>query len=217
MDFAAFDFEYYQRTIETMYKRYYFKRIVLVAAAAVIIAVYTAIVQQTIFLNVLLLVALMGILIFLINQRGQFAEIYQNFLNANQPNAKIEKIEEDEYSYNVLTADGEKIRINKNGVRNLPSQNKQYSMMVGFEKAFFAKQPLQIVYYDMLEITYEEKFRLKRNGYSSVPRFLRRFTLGNLKASASNLFSFVLGNIFFLFIAFRILRYLISLIQSLLY
>lgn len=217
MNFAAFDFEYYQRTIESMYKNYYFKRIALITVAAVIIAIYTAIVQQTIVLNILLLLALIGILIFLIKQRGQFAEIYQDFLNTNLPEAKIEKIEEDEYSYNVLTNDGKKIRINKNGVRNLPSQNKQYTLMVGFEKAFFAKQPLQIVYYDMLEITYEEKFRLKRNGYSSVPRFLRRFTLGNLKASASNLFSFVLGNIFFLFIAFRIIRYLISLIQSLIY
>ena len=62
----------------------------------------------------------------------------------------------------------EKVRINKKGVRNLPS-NKQtvHVMTVGFSKAFFSREPLQIVYYDMLDLTYEEKFRLKRNGYSS--------------------------------------------------
>lgn len=107
----------------------------------------------------------------------------------------------------------EKVRINKKGVRNLPSNNKQYTMMVGFSKTFFSREPLQIVYYDMLDLTYEESFRLKRNGYSSMPRFLRRFTLSNLKASAGNAVSFIFGNIFLLFILFRLLRYLWSFLR----
>ncbi len=63
-------------------------------------------------------------------------------------------------------------------------------------------------------LTYEEKFRLSRNGYSSMPRFLRRFTLSNLKASAGNLVSFLLGNLFFLWILFRLVRYVIAMLQQ---
>ena len=153
----------------------------------------------------MLLIAGLGVYLFL--EKQKFPEIYQAFLAENQPEVQIHKIQEEEYSYNVID-DDEKVRINKKGVRNLPSNNKQYTMMVGFSKAFFSREPLQIVYYDMLDLTYEESFRLKRNGYNSMPRFLRRFTLSNLKASAGNAVSFILGNIFLLFILFRLLRYL---------
>ena len=66
----------------------------------------------------------------------------------------------------------------------------------------------------MLDITYEEKYRLKRNGYSSIPRFLGRFSIGNIKASIGNLFSFILGNIFALFLLFRLVSYVISIVLS---
>lgn len=213
-NFVAEDFDYYKRTIEIMYQKYYNKRIIMVVAALVIIGAYTAFFQEFMLLNGLMILVLIGVLVFLMGQRGKFSEIYEEFLQANQPAAKIDQIEEDEYSYNILDDQGEKVSINKNGVRNLPSNNKQYTMMVGFEKTFFAKQPLQIIYYDMLDITYEEKFRLKRNGYNSMPRFLRRFSLGNIKASIGNLFSFIFGNIFILFIVFRLLRYIISMLRS---
>ncbi|EOH94717.1 hypothetical protein [Enterococcus pallens] len=213
-NFVAEDFDYYKRTIEIMYQKYYNKRIIMVVAALVIIGAYTAFFQEFMLLNGLMILVLIGVLVFLMGQRGKFSEIYEEFLQANQPAAKIDQIEEDEYSYNILDDQGEKVSINKNGVRNLPSKNKQYTMMVGFEKTFFAKQPLQIIYYDMLDITYEEKFRLKRNGYNSMPRFLRRFSLGNIKASIGNLFSFIFGNIFILFIVFRLLRYIISMLRS---
>lgn len=213
-NFVAEDFDYYKRTIEIMYQKYYNKRIIMVVAALVIIGAYTAFFQEFMLLNGLMILVLIGVLVFLMGQRGKFSEIYEEFLQANQPAARIDQIEEDEYSYNILDDQGEKVSINKNGVRNLPSKNKQYTMMVGFEKTFFAKQPLQIIYYDMLDITYEEKFRLKRNGYNSMPRFLRRFSLGNIKASIGNLFSFIFGNIFILFIVFRLLRYIISMLRS---
>ena len=213
-NFVAEDFDYYKRTIEIMYHKYYSMRIALIAGALVIIGVYTFYFQEYMLLNGLLMLVLVGVLIFLMGQRGKFPEIYEEFLQTNQPNAKIDRIEEDEYSYNVMDDQGERFSINKNGVRNLPSKNKQYTMMVGFEKTFFAQQPLQIIYYDMLEITYEEKFRLQHNGYNNMPRFLRSFSLGNIKASIGNLFSFIFGNIFILFIAFRLLQYIISLLRS---
>lgn len=213
MDFAQQDFDYYERTVGNMYRKFYTKRIVTVAIALVIIAGYSWLINEHLLLNGLLIVILLGLLVYLVLQRGKFTEIYQELLAGNQPQVVIDQVQEDEYSYNIYR-EGEKIaRVNKNGVRNLPSANKTYTLMAGFDKKFFSNQPLRLVYYDMLELTYEEKFRLSRGGYSSMPRFLRRFTWSNLKASAGNAVSFIIGNLFFLFILFRLIRYVISLIR----
>ncbi|WP_270789019.1 hypothetical protein [Enterococcus diestrammenae] len=213
MDFAQQDFDYYERTVGNMYRKFYTKRIVTVAIALVIIAGYSWLINEHLLLNGLLIVILLGLLVYLVLQRGKFPEIYQELLAGNQPQVVIDQVQEDEYSYNIYR-EGEKIaRVNKNGVRNLPSANKTYTLMAGFDKKFFSNQPLRLVYYDMLELTYEEKFRLSRGGYSSMPRFLRRFTWSNLKASAGNAVSFIIGNLFFLFILFRLIRYVISLIR----
>lgn len=213
MDFAQQDFDYYERTVGNMYRKFYTKRIVTVAIALVIIAGYSWLINEHLLLNGLLIVILLGLLVYLVLQQGKFPEIYQELLAGNQPQVVIDQVQEDEYSYNIYR-EGEKIaRVNKNGVRNLPSANKTYTLMAGFDKKFFSNQPLRLVYYDMLELTYEEKFRLSRGGYSSMPRFLRRFTWSNLKASAGNAVSFIIGNLFFLFILFRLIRYVISLIR----
>ncbi|MBX8936366.1 hypothetical protein [Enterococcus gilvus] len=212
MNFAKSDFEYYERTIKIMYQNYYWKRIVICGIALAIIMLYSGIFQDNLFLNIFLMLLIAGLGVYLFLEKQKFSEVYQAFLEENQPEVQIHKIQEEEYSYNVVD-DDEKVRINKKGVRNLPSNNKQYTMMVGFSKAFFSREPLQIVYYDMLDLTYEESFRLKRNGYSSMPRFLRRFTLSNLRASAGNAVSFIFGNIFILFILFRLLRYLWSFLR----
>ena len=173
MNFAASDFDYYERTIKVMYQNYYWKRLMVSGIALVIIIAYSSIFQDNLFLNILLMGILACAMVYLFLEKQKFSEVYQAFLKENQPEVQIHKIQEEEYS----------------------------------------REPLQIVYYDMLDLTYEEKFRLKRNGYSSVPRFLRRFTLSNLKASAGNAVSFILGNIFLLFILFRLLRYLWSFLR----
>lgn len=210
MNFAQQDFDYYERTIKIMYQKYYQKRIGLIAVAMVIIGIYTGLIQENYLLNGCLLLILAAILIYLISAMQKFPEIYRQLLVENQP-VKVRHVQEDEYSYN-FTESGELVRINKNGVRNLPANDKQYTMMVGFAKEFFSREPLKIIYYDVLELTYTEKFRLKRNGYSGVPRFLRRFTLSNLKASAGNAVSFLLGNIFVWYLVYRLLRYLITML-----
>jgi hypothetical protein len=195
-----------------MYQNYYWKRLTISGVALAIILAYSAIFQDNLLLNVFLMALIAGIGVYLFLEKQKFSEVYQAFLEENQPEVTVHKIQEEEYSYNVMD-DDEKVRINKKGVRNLPSNNKQYTMMVGFSKNFFSREPLQIVYYDMLDLTYEEKFRLKRNGYSSMPRFLRRFSYGNLKASAGNAVSFIFGNLFLLFILFRLLRYVWSFLR----
>lgn len=215
MTTAQADFDYYRRTIETMYQNYYWKRVTIAGIALVLLSLYTVIFREGMVLNSLLIIALIGIIIYLFQQKQKFSEVFANFLEENTPQLAIRQIQEDEYAYNVMENGEAIIRVNKNGVRNLPSSEKQYTMMVGFAKAFFAKEPLEILYYDMLDITYEEKFRLKRNGYSSMPRFLRRFSFSNIKAGIGNVFSFILGNLFILFILFRLARYVIALIRSL--
>lgn len=212
MNFATSDFAYYERTIKIMYQNYYWKRLTMSGVALAIILAYSAIFQDNLLLNVFLMALIAGIGVYLFLEKQKFSEVYQAFLEENQPEVTVHKIQEEEYSYNVMD-DDEKVRINKKGVRNLPSNNKQYTMMVGFSKTFFSREPLQIVYYDMLDLTYEEKFRLKRNGYSSMPRFLRRFSFENLKASAGNAVSFIFGNLFLLFILFRLLRYVWSFLR----
>lgn len=216
MAFAKQDFDYYERTVGNMYRSFYTKRIFMAAAALVIIGGYSWFSGENLLLNGLLAAILAGLIVYLLWQRQKFPEIYQQWLKQNLPQAAIATVQEDEYSYNIFR-NGEKVaRINKKGVRNLPSANKQYTLMAGFDKNFFSAQPLQLTYYDMLELTYEEKFRLSRGGYSRMPRFLRRFTWSNLKASAGNVLSFVLGNLFFLFILFRLIRYVIALLRMML-
>lgn len=213
MSFIENDFVYYERSIKQMYQKYYWKRIIVCVIVLLIIMAYSSVFREHLLFNYLLMGLIVALTIYLYLEKQKFPEIYQAYLNENKPEAKIVKIQEDEYSYSVIG--NKNIRINKNGVRNFPSSNKKYTMMVGFSKSFFSLEPLQIVYYDMLELTYEKKFRLKRNGYQSMPRFLRRFTLDNLKASAGNMWRFIAGNILILIILFRVLRYLWSFIQML--
>ena len=215
MDFANQDFSYYERTIALMYRKFFMKRIVLTVIALLIIVIYSFIFKDHLIVNSVIIVLLLGLVMLLFKKLQEFPEVYANFLSQNEPDAQIIQIEEAEYTYNVKKDNVFLVAINKKGARNLPANNKQYTLLVGFAKNFFTMQPLAIYYYDMLELTYEEKFRLKRNGYSNVPRFLRRFTWTNLNATAGNGVNFVLGNLFFLLILYRLLRYLWRFLQML--
>lgn len=215
MTFSQADFDYYERTVSIMYRKYFTKRITIALVAALIIALYTGVVREHFLLNGLLIAILVAIGVYYIRQARRFPEVYRQLLAENQPDVQIRAVVEDEYSYNIYEAQQLVARINKAGVRNLPSQNKQYTLMVGFDKRFFAQDPLKMTYYDMLDLTYEEKFRLSRGGYSNMPRFLRRFTWRNLKASAGNAVSFLLSNLFFLFILYRLIRYVIAMLRML--
>ena len=215
MTFSQADFDYYERTVSIMYHKYFTKRITIALVAALIIALYTGVVREHFLLNGLLIAILVAIGVYYIHQARRFPEVYRQLLAENQPDVQIRSVVEDEYSYNIYEAQKLVARINKAGVRNLPSQNKQYTLMVGFDKRFFAQDPLKMTYYDMLDLTYEEKFRLSRGGYSNMPRFLRRFTWRNLKASAGNAVSFLLSNLFFLFILYRLIRYVIAMLRML--
>ncbi|MGY0354360.1 hypothetical protein ACWY2R_07700 [Enterococcus avium] len=214
MNFVKEDFDYYRRTIEGMYIGYYNKRITITAVTLIIITGYSILLKENLLINILLAATLLYVLVFLNTQRKKFKEIYHDFLNINQSKNTIKQLIEDENSYDVENGPDSTIKINKNGVRNLPSSNKDLTMMVGFEKSFFTKQPLQIIYYNMLEIKYDEQYRLKRNGYSRMPAFLNRFSLSNMKASLGNFSKFTVRNIFLLLILFQVLRYVVDILKE---
>ncbi|MGC6767028.1 hypothetical protein ACYSNR_16500 [Enterococcus sp. LJL128] len=213
MKFADTDFSYYRRTMEKMYHSYYLKRIVGMAAALLITSLYTVFFPEGLWVNLVLILLFAGMLLLFILQRLKFNEIYDKFLLEYRENGTIKKLEEDEFTYNVLLENGDKLRINKQGSRNLPSNNKELTLLVGFVKAFFSRQPFQIVYFDMLELTYDEKYRLRMNRISRLPRFLRAFTWRNLKSSSTGLFRLIVGNLFTLYILYRLISYVFYLIR----
>ncbi len=101
MDFPQQDFDYYQRTVQMMYQKYFNKRIAIASFALVIIVGYTAIMRDNYLVNGLIGVVLGALIVYLITQRQQFPQVYSGFLQENSPAAKIDHVEEDEYSYNV--------------------------------------------------------------------------------------------------------------------
>lgn len=211
MTFVTEDFAYYKRSIQLMYQRYYQKRLLAVGISSGIIFLYLLLMKEAIFLNILLLTVLIGAFIYLSYRLQQFPTIYENFIKENNP-PRIFQVTEEEYSF-VVENGKTGYRLNKKGLRNFPSKNQQYTLMAGFAKNFFTKEPLILIYYDLLELKYEEKFRLKKGGYQAVPRFLRGFTPSNLKATFGNFFNFVFSNLLILYIFYRLVRYLWAFLQ----
>lgn len=165
LEFVKEDFKYYERTIERVYSSYYKKRLTVATMVLIITAGYALMDKERVFLNIVVIGLVLAYILFLLNQKNKFDEIYAFSLRAIELEKKVDRLIEDEYCYNVVENDGEVLSISKSGVRNLPSCNKQLTLLVGFEKKIFCKKSFHLIYYDMLDITYEEKFRLKQNGH----------------------------------------------------
>ena len=211
------DLDYYKNTIKKMYQHYFWKRIILVSLAFLLLSISTVTFSKGRVFNILLLGVLFVFILYLFKSMNNFQEVLDVFLKENTPNLVIKKMQESEYTYNIIMENAQTIGVNKKDVRNLPSNDKKYTLMVGFTKGFFVKNPCNINYYDILEITYEEKFRLKRNGYnklSKVPRFLRKFTFQNMLSSSKHLISFIVGNIFAIYIIIQLVNLLIAMFYS---
>lgn len=217
MDTAEKDFDYYKDTMKKMYQSYFWKRIIIILLVFLLLFISTMTISEGRTVNILLLFGLFILILYLFKSMNNFQEILESSLKMNRPKLNVKKIQESEYTYNIITEGLQTVNINKKGVRNLPSNDKKYTLMVGFTKGFFSNNPFNIIYYDILEITYEEKFRLKRNGYNKIaklPRFLRRFTFKNLLSSSRNLISFIIGNIFVIYIIIQIINLLISIFNG---
>lgn len=102
MNIVENDFAYYERSIKRMYQKYYWKRILVSLIVLVIIMAYSSVFRERLLFNLLLMVLIVGLSIYLYLEKQKFPEIYQRYLNENRPEAKIVKIQEDEYSYSVI-------------------------------------------------------------------------------------------------------------------
>lgn len=57
------------------------------------------------------------------------------------------------------------VKLTKKTARNLPSPTSDLTILIGFKKIFFAKQPFQIIYYNHLDLFYNESYRIKKTRY----------------------------------------------------
>lgn len=204
------DLIYYERTSQLMYERYYKKRLIILSTILLLLILASVILKEQLLINSLLGLILLAGIIYCGKKMQEFPEVYEKI---KEHSGEIVTVVEDEYSYLIYQNQEKIARINKANSRNLPSQGKKYTLLLGFDKNIFAKEPFHGYFYDILEVTLEENYRLHKNGYSSLPPFLRRFTWRNLKSTTGSLVSFIFSNLFFLYILYRLVRYLISFLQ----
>lgn len=212
MNFVKDDFAYYRRSFEQMYRSYFQRRMIVVGIALLIICAYLALIQEGFLLNLFLIAVLLVLFSWLYLRWQEVDQIIAEFEQENSEPIIYQIVEFEDY-YAAKNKNGQQVRIKKNGNRNFPSANKTYTLMAGFKKAFFPKQPLFIFYYDMLENTYDEAYRIRRNGQTTFSKWSRYFSFRSFRASIGNGFRFILGNLFFLFLIYRLIRYLISLLR----
>ena len=215
MNFVKEDFAYYRRSFELMYRSYFRRRMIALGVAILIILGYLFLLKESLLLNIILLGILLGMMAWLVSLSQKASEVVRAFEEENQV-PQIHQLTEFEDHYAFPMNDGTTMRVKKNGNRNFPSNNKQYTLMAGYKKVFFVQQPLMIFYYDLLEMKYDEAYRLKRNRQNGFNRWSRYFSFRSFKGSIGNVFQFLLGNIFFLFIAYRLIRYLIDILLHIL-
>lgn len=214
MEFVAHDFSYYQRTIQKMVRDYYIKRCGILLISFLLLGGFTYFYPEHLFVDVFALIVVAGLIGYLLYQWHSFPAFLdkrQQFLKEHFTEVAVE---ESEFAYTILE-NGQKFTVAKKNARNFPSNKQKYTFLVGFSKSWFSKQPVHFFYYDLLELKYEEKYRLKRSGYNRIPRFLRRFTWSNLKSTSSNAIGWLLTNLFVLYMLFRIVTYLLRFLEVL--
>lgn len=211
MDTAQQDFTYYHRSLIQMYQVYYRRRLYGIATAILIIIGYSLLFREGLIINGLLLILLLAIAGWLYKRFGEAEEVIAAHLSQNSP-PKVRQLTEFEDVYGFDPGDGSVLYIKKRSNRNFPSQDKSLTLMAGYQKGYFLKQPFMILYYDMLETVLDEAYRLKRNRQNGYQRWSGFFNFRRIKSSIGNGFRLVFGNLILLFIAYRLVRYLIQMI-----
>lgn len=212
MDTAQQDFTYYHRSLIQMYQGYFRRRMILIAAAMLIIVGYLLLMQEGYIINGLLLLLLVALAVWLFKRYNEATYVIADYLKANTP-PRVVQLTEYEDVYAFEQGDGTIGRIKKSGNRNFPSNDKALTLMAGYQKGYFLKQPFILLYYDMLEIKYDEAYRLKRNRQNGFHRWSNLFSFRSFRESIGNGFRFILGNLFFLFIIYRLIRYVIQMLR----
>lgn len=212
MNTAEQDFTYYKRSLIQMYQVYFRRRILVIATAMLIIIGYLLLMQEGYLINGLLLVLLSALEGWLFKRYQAADQVIDMYLKDNTP-PKVLQLTEFEDVYAFEQEDGTIGRIKKRGNRNFPSNDKRLTLMAGYQKGYFLKQPFVLLYYDMLATKFDEAYRLKRNRQNGFQRWSHLFSFRSFRDSIGNGFRFLLGNLFFLFIIYRLIRYVIQILQ----
>ena len=154
---VRYDFDYYHRTIEKVYQDYYKKNVISLGVLLVIELVFLVVSGWQILTIVFLLLLASGIF-YTINQYKKIPE----FLASESQISQLSILSEDKKYYYI---EAEKLKFLKKHTRNLPSQERGITFLIGVEPFNFRK-PVSIRYYDSLEITYTEQFKLTKNNVS---------------------------------------------------
>lgn len=148
---VAEDFSYYERTVKKSYHDYY-KKWLIVSGVLLVIQIATLFYSgQTSWFDYLIILILTGILGFGFKQYQDFPDF---FTQAQAVEQKSLVSEDGKYYY----IQAENLKFRKKGSRNLPSKEKGLTFFIGIRPWNFT-QPVAIRYYDMLEITYTDKFK----------------------------------------------------------
>lgn len=146
----ASDFEYYERAIKKVYKDHYRKCLIFLFVLLGL-EIFVSFFSYWTWLNsIITIVILLGIG-YMIKELKSFSL----FLNKEKELSEISKFSEDKMSYYIFA---ENLKFAKKTARNLPSREKGLTFFIGIEP-FKLINPIHVRYYDMLELTYTDKFK----------------------------------------------------------
>lgn len=151
------DFAYYRRTIETIYKRYYQKMLIglTILLVGVGMLFYGGASKRIVGMSMVLILGSIG---FVVNRY----KTLPHFMEDEEAFASLAELSEDSNYYYIPK---EQLKFSKKHSRNLTSQKRGITFFIGVQP-FKIFNPVYIRYYDMLEMTYTEKFKLTKNNVS---------------------------------------------------
>ncbi|WP_314061516.1 hypothetical protein [uncultured Vagococcus sp.] len=151
------DFAYYKRTIETIYKRYYQKMLMGLTILLVVAGMlfYVGASKSIVGMSMVLILGSIG---FVVNRY----KTLPRFMEDEEAFTSLAELSEDSNYYYIPK---EQLKFSKKHSRNLTSQKRGITFFIGVQP-FNIFNPVYIRYYDMLEMTYTEKFKLTKNNVS---------------------------------------------------
>lgn len=196
---VQYDFEYYHRAIEKVYKDYYRKNMISLFVLLTVECAVLFVSGWSVF-GILVLVALIAGVGLTANASKKFPE----FLEKESQLSELSLFSEDKTNYYI---EKEKLKFAKKYTRNLPSQERGITFFIGVQP-FNVKKPVYVRYYDSLDITYTEKYKQNKNNVS--------FTKSRWKYRFSSWLKILPGLLLFIYIFFFRLSFIWEPIKNLL-
>ncbi len=156
-EYVAYDVEYYHRTIKQVYKTYY-QTVMMILIGMLVIAGLCFYLTDEKVMNGLIFALITVSLGAIINRMNHIEDLIEKVKLIEV----ISDFSEDDTHYFIPK---ERVRFSKKRSRNLMSQKRGITFFIGV-RPWNVYDPVSIRYYDMLELVYTEKFKLKKNDVS---------------------------------------------------